>query len=1618
MDGIRGKGLRLVAGLWVMKSVLVSLCVFAAAQANAQAIPQKNVNAIGPTPVDWLYAGKATMQQNEAEGASSPNNPDWLVVGYNDYRGVNDLQLGDAFPGISMSRDGGLTWISGLHPYNLAEVPNIGLPGGADPNLETIPYMLFYNFIAFDRDGGIPGGVFVSRWYEHNRDVGPPWEILDTLAISTGTSGRFLDKPAFKAALRNPDLGLPDMSFDIPAFEDPRNPANEHAAYTLNVPATRLHLCYSVFVGNDNNDGTKIECLASDDGGVTWPIKNKLSESVEINQGAYIATRNHGQEVLVVWTRFQDNNETAAVMYAYSTDAGSTYSKGEVITEFCPFNQGTGAARFRTNALPVAVSAGGGFGVYFSARNDGGETCVLPGKGNNPDTPRMSPVGFQADFDSFGETVVDGVRNKDGFVRTSRNFSRILMVRSNGSNKLNWTAPVAVDPLTQSFQVLVNGQPQTMTGRKHYHQFMPACAAAGGIETCSWFDTRLDKLNNLPTPIASGFVEDYVLHLQPGTVTSENPTPKVTATILPAGIYDRVPPPPHLPPTDNNVPLRRTLDVFAAQIVNGSVRNYVVDADYYPAAGGTPSKSTRVTRFKTRQDPDGAIGDREQVEFFYPNGRLFQKGKAPFISDYNGTWVVESRKRQDGSWISNQTAPNPALDLYPSIEPTFHVGWTDNRNVRGKVFYTGCDTWDEALQMWVSSPGCGSTYTDPNDLVMLPLQGEDGGETGTPLSCSMAESMGLTTGPLTRNQDVFVAAMRPGISAEVVSAIKRPEGGVNTFVINLSNGTQADKAVTLSIPAGNLVSFDRDGADVLTTIEVLLPKGSRNARTVFDFGNADHDSLADTIVLTVADADSPATILAQVALERTSLAPLENVQTNDDVPLDLVGDGEFYNLILKREIGTSQFLDLENLDLENTADLLDLENLDLENLDLENRVVFLDLENLDLENLDLENVMYSNLDLENIVVNLDLENLDLENRLLFLDLENLDLENLDLENLDLENLDLENLDLENLDLENLDLENLDLENLDLENLDLENLDLENITTFASDLENLDLENLDLENSALFDAGDPYTEVSWTADSGTNTTTGVDVRPVFTQALATALEDAGTAVLLTVRRGYLTATISTVDSPGVMACQPRVVAENQLLYAAVLSPTQLASFAFDGSIDDPDPDVSGTPGFAFGPDQSAIVSLRFINPPSGFDFEEINANTGMALFTQPGGAVNCDVELPGAEVDPVCEVDFNAPDTTDPEINGLPTDPPPGTPFILEFDQSTYHYEVTGISALDDVDGPVAVTCSPGTLIDSTGGVFSYAWDFTVGFTTVTCTATDAAGNTATSTFTAEVQDQTAPVITLNPPNPQYIVEGNPYTELGATATDNVDSGEDLAAALVIDASAVNTAVPGSYTVTYNVSDTSGNAATEVSRTVIVTDGTAPVIQVTSDPLVVTALSNPVTVTEAQLDANVTVNDAIDGVLDPVCTLAGGPFMIGSTYTATCTASDTAGNSATASFNVDIRFAYSVTIIVPNGNKRAGSVIPIDWYYSSGGARADSGGLPVSVSWLGPYATNNCSGPTDNSGSGQDAGSSNFRYSSSQQLWQYSWQTPNLPGSYWLIISPPGNDDSRECVNLR
>ena len=65
----------------------------------------------------------------------------------------------------------------------------------------------------------------------------------------------------------------------------------------------------------------------------------------------------------------------------------------------------------------------------------------------------------------------------------------------------------------------------------------------------------------------------------------------------------------------------------------------------------------------------------------------------------------------------------------------------------------------------------------------------------------------------------------------------------------------------------------------------------------------------------------------------------------------------------------------------------------------------------------------------------------------------------------------------------------------------------------------------------------------------------------------------------------------------------------------------------------------------------------------------------------------------------------------------------------------------------------------------------------------------------------------------------FVGVGGSYTDAGATAISGI--GEDLTSSIVVGGDTVDTSTPGTYTVTYNVSDAVGNAAEERTRTVIV-----------------------------------------------------------------------------------------------------------------------------------------------------------------------------------------------------
>ena len=79
-------------------------------------------------------------------------------------------------------------------------------------------------------------------------------------------------------------------------------------------------------------------------------------------------------------------------------------------------------------------------------------------------------------------------------------------------------------------------------------------------------------------------------------------------------------------------------------------------------------------------------------------------------------------------------------------------------------------------------------------------------------------------------------------------------------------------------------------------------------------------------------------------------------------------------------------------------------------------------------------------------------------------------------------------------------------------------------------------------------------------------------------------------------------------------------------------------------------------------------------------------------------------------------------------------------------------------------------------------------------------------------------DSTAPVLQLRGEPTVSVIIDSTYTDAGATATDAEDG--DITSRIVV-TNSVNTTVLGSYTVTYAVSDLSGNPAVPITRTVTV-----------------------------------------------------------------------------------------------------------------------------------------------------------------------------------------------------
>lgn len=99
---------------------------------------------------------------------------------------------------------------------------------------------------------------------------------------------------------------------------------------------------------------------------------------------------------------------------------------------------------------------------------------------------------------------------------------------------------------------------------------------------------------------------------------------------------------------------------------------------------------------------------------------------------------------------------------------------------------------------------------------------------------------------------------------------------------------------------------------------------------------------------------------------------------------------------------------------------------------------------------------------------------------------------------------------------------------------------------------------------------------------------------------------------------------------------------------------------------------------------------------------------------------------------------------------------------------------------------------------------------------------------STGTGATPPADTVKPVISLNGASSMTLTQGTAFTDPGATANDDRDG--NISSRITVTGS-VNTAVAGTYTLSYNVKDAAGNAAATVIRTVTV-NASIPMTKVT------------------------------------------------------------------------------------------------------------------------------------------------------------------------------------------
>lgn len=260
-------------------------------------------------------------------------------------------------------------------------------------------------------------------------------------------------------------------------------------------------------------------------------------------------------------------------------------------------------------------------------------------------------------------------------------------------------------------------------------------------------------------------------------------------------------------------------------------------------------------------------------------------------------------------------------------------------------------------------------------------------------------------------------------------------------------------------------------------------------------------------------------------------------------------------------------------------------------------------------------------------------------------------------------------------------------------------------------------------------------------------------------------------------------------------------------------------------------------------------------------------------------------------------------------------PPSSATFVVTVKPDTQKPVITNLPAnqvLATAPGACAAEFSftPSASDNCPGVTVTSSWaggPFPKGVTTVTVTATDAAGNSDSKSFTVTVQDKEAPTLTV----PARLEQATAAGQCAARVEFAVFAADNCPGAIAVAVPASGSLFPkGETLVTVTATDAAGNQTVRTFPVVVV-DRETPVLTVPENIVVSTApgaCSAPVTF-------SVTATDNCPGSSVVVSPASGAVFAKGETLV-TATATDAAGNTTVRTFTVTVKDTEAPVIQSP------------------------------------------------------------------------------------------------------